>query len=121
MQFRYARHTDDIDRLVKFYTDIIGLERLGGFEEHAGYNGVFLGQKGKDWHIEFTTSPERADHHADADDLLVFYCDSREQMDDIIERATAKNIATVKPKNDYWQHNGVTLADPDGFLVVVTM
>ncbi len=43
MKFRYARHTDDIKPLINFYTQVIGLEVIGSFENHANYDGVFLG------------------------------------------------------------------------------
>ncbi len=73
MKFRYARHTNNLKSITSFYTNIIGLEVLGSFENHSEYNGVFLGLSNQDWHIEFTQSDEKAAHHPDEDDLLVFY------------------------------------------------
>lgn len=35
MKFRYARHTSNLAALEKFYTEIIGLQKLGGFEDQA--------------------------------------------------------------------------------------
>ncbi|MBK8723789.1 MAG: hypothetical protein IPL95_16520 [Saprospiraceae bacterium] len=43
MTFRYARHTSDLESIEKFYTEIVGLEKLGGFKNHNHYNGLFLG------------------------------------------------------------------------------
>ena len=43
MQFRSARHTDNIEGLKTFYTEIIGLDILGDFKDHDGYSGIFLG------------------------------------------------------------------------------
>ncbi|AOY44171.1 MULTISPECIES: hypothetical protein [Psychrobacter] len=43
MKFRYARHTNNLGTLIDFYQNIIGLEKLGGFKDHNGYDGVFLG------------------------------------------------------------------------------
>jgi catechol-2,3-dioxygenase len=43
MKFRYARHTNDLKSIVDFYTKIIGLKKLGSFENHSNYNGVFIG------------------------------------------------------------------------------
>ena len=31
-----------LDELVAFYRDAIGLPEIGGFRDHAGYDGVFL-------------------------------------------------------------------------------
>ena len=59
MQFRYARHTNNLGPLIKFYTEIIGLEKLGEFKDHDNYDGVFLGHKNSDWHLEFTVSQEK--------------------------------------------------------------
>jgi catechol-2,3-dioxygenase len=35
MNFRYARHTNNLKSIVDFYTKIIGLEILGNFKNHA--------------------------------------------------------------------------------------
>ena len=56
MTFRYARHTTDLKQIERFYTEIVGLEKLGGFEKHNNYDGLFLGHKNSNWHLEFTTS-----------------------------------------------------------------
>ena len=119
MKFRYARHTNNLTPLIQFYTDVIGLEVLSNFKDHDGYDGVFLGFKNKDWHLEFTTSGKPANHHFDEDDLLVFYIDTDEEMARIILRAESiKCIAT--PKNPYWQKNGHCLIDPDGCRLIVS-
>ncbi len=73
MKLRVARHTASIDSIIHFYCDILGLSILGRFKDHDGYNGVFIGEAGVDWHLEFTTSQELPDHKADDDDALVFY------------------------------------------------
>ena len=41
MTFRYARHTTDLKQIERFYTEIVGLEKLGGFEKHNNYDGLF--------------------------------------------------------------------------------
>lgn len=119
MKLRVARHTKKLQPLIDFYTLIIGLEVLGEFKDHAGYDGVFIGNKNCDWHLEFTTSAEEPQHHADEDDLLVFYADSIEAHDQIIAKAKHTNVPQAEPKNPYWQQNGTLLLDPDGFGVMV--
>ena len=121
MKFRYARHTSNLKSIVEFYTKIIGLEKLGGFENHSNYNGVFLGLPNLDWHLEFTESRDEANHIPDEDDLIVFYLNSMEALKAITKSAEKFGIASVKSKNPYWQTNGIELKDPDGFGVVLTV
>ena len=54
MQVRFARHTDRLDEVVRFYRDRLGLPEFGRFEDHAGYDGVFLDLPGTGAHLEFT-------------------------------------------------------------------
>lgn len=121
MKFRVARHTGDFEPIIKFYTEFLGLEILGDFKGHNNYDGIFIGKKGGDWHLEFTKSREPADHHFDEDDLLVFYPANKEAFDQIIIRFTENNVEPIKPKNPYWQQNGVVYADPDGHGVVIVI
>ena len=51
---RVARHTERLDEVVAFYRDGLGLEEIGGFRDHDGYDGVFLGLPGTCAHLEFT-------------------------------------------------------------------
>jgi len=46
MVLRVARHTDGLKKIEDFYINILGFERLGGFEKHNNYNGVFIGKSG---------------------------------------------------------------------------
>lgn len=121
MKFRYARHTDNLKPLIKFYTEIIGLKILGEFKNHSNYSGVFLGHENVDWHIEFTESNEKAKHHADPDDLLVFYVKSESELSHIKAKAIKSEIAMVKPKNPYWQNLGIQINDPDNFGVIISL
>lgn len=45
MFLRVARHTNDLERIENFYVDILGFERLGGFQNHNNYDGVFIGNR----------------------------------------------------------------------------
>ncbi|WP_313376133.1 VOC family protein [Chishuiella sp.] len=80
MELRVARHTNDISRILDFYTKIIGFDLLGEFKNHDNYDGIFLGKKNENWHLEFTTSIEQANHYFDEDDCLVFYVNTKMNM-----------------------------------------
>jgi catechol 2,3-dioxygenase-like lactoylglutathione lyase family enzyme len=121
MTFRYARHTNDLEALKGFYTSFLGLQVLGDFRGHEGYDGVFLGWEGADWHLEFTSSTEKPMHQFDADDLLVFYFNSSMEIMAVVERLRRNNIPEVEAKNPYWKSNGHTFTDPDGQRIVVSL
>lgn len=119
MKFRSARHTNNLYPIITFYTEILGLSVLGEFKDHDGYDGVFIGAPDADWHLEFTTSTELAQHEPDEDDLLVFYPASADEYTAITERFAKHNIPTAEPKNPYWKVNGTLYKDPDGFGVMI--
>ena len=121
MTFRYARHTTDLRKIEIFYTDIVGLEKLGGFENHNNYDGLFLGHKNSDWHLEFTTSTEFPKSKFDEDDILVFYVNSEIELANIKKRLYQKNTPLEVPKNPYWEENGIMISDPDGFKIIFSL
>lgn len=121
MKFRYARHTNNLNAITEFYTKVLGLEKLGSFENHSNYNGVFLGLPNLNWHFEFTESNEKAVHYPDDDDLMVFYLNSKEELNDILEKVEEFKIPKVKSKNPYWQSHGIELRDPDDFGIILTV
>ncbi len=124
MKFRQARHTNQLKPIIDFYTKIIGLENLGEFENHNGYDGVFIGpadtfNSKTGWHLEFTVSWEQPLHRPDEDDLLVFYPTTDKEFQEIVKRISIANIKPIPPKNIYWKRNGITILDPDGYGVVI--
>lgn len=121
MKFRYARHTTDLARIEKFYTEIVGLEKLGSFHNHAYYDGVFLGIPRSDWHLEFTASNEKPQHTFDEDDALVFYVKNESKLVQIRNRFLQQGIQLEQPKNPYWVENGIMIADPDGYKIIFSI
>jgi hypothetical protein len=120
MVIRVARHTNNLKSLVAFYCDILNFDVLGSFEDHDAYNGVFLGRKDLDWHLEFTTSLAKAQHQFDEDDILVFYPKSKIDYSNILHNIKQQNIKINTSKNPYWNENGVMIQDPDGFNVIIS-
>ena len=116
MQLRVARHTDRLDELVRFYRDGLGLPEIGRFEGHDGYDGVFLAVPGTESHLEFTSGGVHDAPAPHPETLIVLYLGSDEAVDQARERVGAQPI---EPANPYWREHGVTLADPDGFRVVL--
>jgi catechol 2,3-dioxygenase-like lactoylglutathione lyase family enzyme len=117
---RVARPVRDISASFHFYVDILGLDHLGGFAGHDGYDGVFVGPLGADWHIEFTRHVSgRPEPTPTDEDLLVLYV-SGEQLESAGKSLTQAGIASLRHENSYWANAGAAVyRDPDGYLVVL--
>jgi hypothetical protein len=121
MTFRYARHTTDLQNITNFYADVVGLSVIGSFENHDGYDGIFLGFPERDWHLEFTFSDDKPHHTFDEDDALVFYVYSEMEILAIQKRLERLGILAEHPKNPYWLKNGVMISDPDGHKIIFSV
>lgn len=120
MKFRFARHTNNLEKLKTFYTTILGFEVLGSFENHNNYDGIFLGKQNLDWHLEFTESDEIIEFNFNEDDILVFYPEILVEYDSLIENINKNNIAFIASKNPYWNANGKMILDPDGYRIMIS-
>lgn len=120
VQVRIARPTDKLTEVVRFYHEGLGLPIVDGFDDHAGYSGVMIGLPGKAYHLEFTQHAHGSPGLAPSDDnLLVLYIPDRATIDRLAAKLAAMGYPTVPPKNPYWAERGVTIADPDGWRVVL--
>lgn len=120
MILRVARHTNNLKRIENFYINILGFERLGGFQKHNNYDGVFIGKSGLDWHFEFTQSETEANHTFDEDDVMVLYPNTMKEYNTLLSRFYDNDIAQIKAINPYWNENGKMFQDPDGYRIVVS-
>jgi len=117
---RVARPVSHIPATLHFYVDILRLERLGGFERHDGYDGVFVGRPGRDWHLEFTSHESGLPTPSPTEeDLLVFYV-SEDQLQAAATRLGEYGFGLIQHENPYWADAGaVVCRDPDGYPVVL--
>ncbi|HEY5678283.1 MAG TPA: VOC family protein [Myxococcales bacterium] len=119
-EVRFARPVADLAAALRFYRDGLGLPVLGGFEGHAGYDGVMVGLPGADWHLELTTCPGRPPSAAPGpEELLVLYYPEPADRDAAVARLASLGFEPVAPENPYWIGRAVTVPDPDGFRVVL--
>ena len=117
---RVARPTDHLDEVVRFYMDGVGLARLGGFEDHDGFDGVMLGVPGAPYHLEFTRKRGHVAGRAPTEDnLLVFYLPDQHQWREAVNRMVAAGYEPVPSFNPYWDRAGRTFQDPDGYRIVL--
>ena len=117
---RVARPTDRLDEVVRFYVVGLGLEKLGSFEDHEGFDGVMVGTPGALYHLEFTHQRGHAVGNAPtAENLLVFYLPDQDEWTSALDRMEAAGYKSVPSLNPYWDLNGRTFEDPDGYRVVL--
>jgi catechol 2,3-dioxygenase-like lactoylglutathione lyase family enzyme len=117
---RVARPTDQLDKVVRFYSQGLGLTVLDSFQDHDGFDGVMLGSPGAAYHLEFTHKHGHSAGRAPTqDNLLVFYLPDMERWQEAIERMQAAGYEPVTSFNPYWDRVGRTFADPDGYRVVL--
>lgn len=119
-QFRIARPTDQIEQIERFYCEGLGLKKLGGFKGHRGYTGIMIGLPDASYHLEFTEHIDGSPCPAPTEDnLLVFYMPDVEQIQAVKSRIASMGYPEVPPENPYWEEKGVTIADPDGWRIVL--
>lgn len=117
---RIARPTDNIGALLPFYRDGLGLEVLGHFEDHVGFDGVMLGKPGGPYHFEFTHQRGHAVGRAPTQDhLVVFYLPEQSEWEAAVSRMRETGHEPVAAYNPYWDTLGATFEDADGYRVVL--
>lgn len=120
LQLRIARPVTDLRRAQAMYCAGLGLERIGSFEDHAGFDGIMLGRAGVPYHFEFTVCR----HHPVAprptpEDLVVFYLPDEAQWHNQCAAMRAAGFREVSSFNPYWDARGRSFEDPDGYRVVL--
>jgi catechol 2,3-dioxygenase-like lactoylglutathione lyase family enzyme len=117
---RVARPSDDPDGLLRFYRDGLGLPVLHRFEDHDGFDGMILGRAGSPYHLEFTRKRGHGAGRAPSEDnLLVFYLPDAAAWRAAVQRMHDAGFASVRSFNPYWDRQGMTFEDPDGYRVVL--
>ena len=120
-QVRVARPTDQLEALVAFYGEGLGLDELERFTDHAGYDGVIFGLPDRSYQLEFT-------QHADGgpsprpsrDNLLVFYVPDVRAGQEVAYRLTRLGHHPVEAENPWWEKiDAITFEDPDGWRIVI--
>lgn len=119
-QMRVARPTDQMEEIIRFYRDGLGLSVLGSFADHEGFDGVMLGHPGQSYHLEFTTQRGHSAGRAPTqDNLLVFYLPDAETWRAAVARMRLCGYEPVASLNPYWERQGKTFEDADGYRVVL--
>ncbi|MFE7106128.1 VOC family protein [Streptomyces sp. NPDC057575] len=118
---RVARPSRDLAAAERFYKDGLGLTVLWQTTERVPgkHDLLMLGPTGGTWHFEFTHDPDHPlEPTPTVDDLFVVYL-GKPVDEALIERLTAAGGTRVPAHNPYWEEHGVTIADPDGYRLVL--
>ena len=100
--------------------DGLNLTRLGEFRNHDGFDGIILGAPGQAWHLEFTQEQGIAAGGAPSPEhLLVFYVPDPRDWKATCDRMHWTGFVEVPSHNPYWQGNGRTFTDLDGYRVII--
>lgn len=117
---RVARPTNNLTALLPFYRDGLGFAVIGHFEAHNGFDGLMLGHPQAPYHLEFTQEHgQPAGGAPSAEHLLVFYLPGPAEWEAAVQRMRAAGFAPVPAHNPYWEQQGQTFEDPDGYRVVL--
>lgn len=115
---RAARPTNSLEPLRRFYVDGLGLPVIATFEGHQGFDGLVLGAG--DWELEFVVEAGVHAPRAPTHEHLVALTFTEAELGDRLARLEALGARRVAAHNPYWNANGVTFEDPDGYHVVLT-
>ncbi|MDF3290471.1 MULTISPECIES: VOC family protein [Streptomyces] len=123
LTLRIARPVLDLDASEDFYVHGLGLARLARIagDPAAGERDLLMtGPADGNWHLELTASAHDVVRPTPTpEDLLVIYL-GQPVPPEAVRRAVRHGGTVVPSHNPYWDRFGVTIADPDGYRVVLT-
>lgn len=122
---RIARPSLNLAAAERFYAGGLGLRVLfkkDGSAAGEPHDLLMVGPDGGGWHLELTVAVNKADAVTPTptpEDLLVIYL-AEPVRDEVVQRAVTYGGTVVPANNPYWDIGGVTIADPDGYRLVLT-
>jgi hypothetical protein len=106
---RVVRPTDDIEALLPFYREGLGLDVLYRFADHDGFNGVMIGRAGAPYHFEFTKALGHCAGRAPTqDNLTIFYLPDVAEWQATVDRMEDGGSRRLHPSI----LTGISLAGP---------
>lgn len=120
-KFRVARATNDLERTSVMYQTGLGLQVLASFADHDGFDGVILGSPGCEYHFEFTKEKGAvAPRSHSVENLLVLYFPEPSSFSNMCNQMLNTGFVAVKAHNEYWNQNGTTFEDFEGYRIVIS-
>ena len=120
VHMRIARPVASLEVASRMYIRGLGLKKIADFTDHDGFSGVMLGREGLQWHMELTLCHHHPVKPAPTEeDLLVLYYPEREEWEQVCSNMLSAGFEAVQAFNPYWDANGRTFVDADGYRVVI--
>lgn len=120
MHMRIARPVSNLYRSFLMYSQGLKLNKIADFNDHEGFDGIMLGHEALGWHIEFTWCRRHPLQPSPTEeDLLVLYYPDKAEWEQVCDRMRAAGFSVATAFNPYWDVNGITFVDPDGYRVVI--
>lgn len=117
---RFARPTNRLEDIAAMYQEGLGFKILSTFKDHEGFDGVILGVPGAQYHLEFTH------HHGQTvpiaptqEHIIVLYVPNEADWKRSCERMKTAGFSHVRSYNPYWDREGMTFEDIEGYRVVI--
>ena len=117
---RIAKPVTNLERFFLMYSQGLELKKIAEFKDHDGFNGIMLGREDLAWHIELTICqyhPVQPLHTEE--DLLVLYYKNKKEWEQTCTRMIEAGFKMTNSFNPYWDVNGKTFTDLDGYRVVI--
>jgi catechol 2,3-dioxygenase-like lactoylglutathione lyase family enzyme len=119
-KLRVARPTNNLAALRNFYVEGLGMSELYSFTDHAGFDGLMVGHPQAPYHLEFTRQAGHVVPGAPtAENLLIFYLPELAIWEAAVAQMQAHGYQPVAAHNAYWDRQGLTFEDPDGYRIVL--
>jgi catechol 2,3-dioxygenase-like lactoylglutathione lyase family enzyme len=119
-QVCFTRATRDLDALLGFYRDGLGLEVLYRFDDAAGPAGAMLGLPGRSHHLELLRADVADCAPPSKHNVMVLHLPERADVDALAARLLERGCMPVAPANPWWADKAVVFEDPDGWPVVLS-
>lgn len=114
---RVARPSRDLEATERFWVDGVGLDVLLRVQG-GDHDLVMLGWTDASWHLELVLDPV-VSRPPTPEDLLVLYLGGPVDLA-LLDRIIAAGGQRVAARNPYWDANGITVVDPDGYRLVLS-
>jgi catechol 2,3-dioxygenase-like lactoylglutathione lyase family enzyme len=119
-QVCFTRATRNLESLLGFYRDGLGLEVLYRFDDDAGPAGAMIGLPGRGLHLELLRANVADCAPPSKHNVMVLHLPQQADVAALAARLRERGCVPVAPVNPWWADRAVVFEDPDGWPVVLS-